>query len=201
MSASDFWNERYQTKDYLFGVEPNDFIRAVTPPAHQNAKAFAPADGEGRNGVFLAKQGYHVTSVDVSNLAVDKAQSLAAKHSVSINSHVGDIFEFPCPDNHYDIVVICFMHFLPDDHDRFMSLMKSCLKSGGMIIMEGYSKDQIDLASGGPKNEDMLFSRDGLTKNFSDFDILLMQKTRRYLSEGPRHQGEAATIQLIVRKP
>ena len=201
MSASDFWNERYQTKDYLFGVEPNDFIRAVTPPAHQNAKAFAPADGEGRNGVFLAKQGYHVTSVDVSNLAVDKAQSLAAKHSVSINSHVGDIFEFPCPDNHYDIVVICFMHFLPDDHDRFMSLMKSCLKSGGMIIMEGYSKDQIDLASGGPKNEDMLFSRDGLTKNFSDFDILLMQETRRNLSEGPRHQGEAATIQLIARKP
>lgn len=201
MSASDFWNERYQTKDYLFGVEPNDFIRAVTPPAHQNATAFAPADGEGRNGVFLAKQGYHVTSVDVSNLAVDKAQSLAAKHSVSINSHIGDIFEFPCPDNHYDIVVICFMHFLPDDHDRFMSLMKSCLKSGGMIIMEGYSKDQIDLVSGGPKNEDMLFSRDGLTKNFSDFDILLMQETRRNLSEGPRHQGEAATIQLIARKP
>ena len=201
MSASDFWNERYQTKDYLFGVEPNDFIRAVTPPAHQNATAFAPADGEGRNGVFLAKQGYHVTSVDVSNLAVDKAQSLAAKHSVNINSHVGDIFEFPCPDDHYDIVVICFMHFLPDDHDRFMSLMKSCLKSGGMIIIEGYSKDQIDLASGGPKNEDMLFSRDGLTKNFSDFDILLMQETRRNLSEGPRHQGEAATIQLIARKP
>ena len=79
--------------------------------------------------------------------------------------------------------------------------MKLCVKSGGMIIMEGYSKDQIDLASGGPKNEDMLFSRDVLTRNFSDFDILLMQETRRNLSEGPRHQGEAATIQLIARKP
>ena len=113
MSASEFWNKRYQTQDYLFGVEPNDFIRAVTPPpSTHNDKAFAPADGEGRNGVYLAKLGYDVTSVDVSNLAVDKANALADEQGVQINSHVGDIFTFPCPVDHYDLVVISFMHFL-----------------------------------------------------------------------------------------
>ena len=156
MSASDFWNKRYQTQDYLFGVEPNDFIRAVTPPpSTQTAKAFAPADGEGRNGVYLAKLGYDVTSVDVSNLAVDKANALADEHGVQINSHVGDIFTFPCPVDHYDLVVISFMHFLPEDHLRFIDLMKTTLKPGGVLVMEGYTLDQMPLTSGGPKNPDM----------------------------------------------
>ena len=201
MSASDFWNQRYQTEDYLFGVEPNDFIRATTPIPHQGATAFAPADGEGRNGVFLAEKGYHVTSVDVSNLAVDKANALAGTRGVDINSHVGDIFSFPCPSDHYDLIVIAFMHFLPADHVLFMDLMKSTLKPGGLLIMEGYTHDQLPLTSGGPKNPDMLFSRDQIAQDFNDFDIVLLQEVRRHLTEGPRHQGEAATLQLMARKP
>ena len=205
MSAEDFWNKRYQDQDYLFGVEPNDFIRAVvpTPPsdAKTTLKAFAPADGEGRNGVYLAKLGYHVTTVDVSNLAVDKANALAAEHEVTLHSHVGDIFTFPCPVDHYDLVVISFMHFLPDDHIRFMELMKTTLKPGGMLVMEGYTKDQMPLASGGPKNPDMLFSRDQIAENFADFNIHLLQETRRHLAEGTRHQGEAATLQILAEKP
>lgn len=205
MSASDFWNQRYHSGDYLFGVEPNDFIRAVAPilkdGSNEGAKAFAPADGEGRNGVYLAKIGYDVTSVDVSNLAVDKANALAAQHGVNINSHVGDIFDFPCPDDQYDLVVISFMHFLPQDHDNFMTMMKSTLKPGGLLVMEGYTLDQLPLSSGGPKNPDMLFSRGQIAENFADFDILLLQETRRHLSEGSRHQGEAATLQILARKP
>ena len=202
MSASDFWNKRYQTQDYLFGVEPNDFIRAVAPmPSTQNAKAFAPADGEGRNGVYLAKIGYDVTCVDVSNLAVDKANALADEHGVRINSHVGDIFTFPCPVDHYELVVISFMHFLPDDHLRFMDLMKTTLKPGGVLVMEGYTHDQMPLTSGGPKNPDMLFSRQQIAENFADFNIILLQETRRHLAEGTRHQGEAATLQILAHKP
>ena len=202
MSASDFWNKRYLTQDYLFGVEPNDFIRAVTPPpSTQTAKAFAPADGEGRNGVYLAKLGYDVTSVDVSNLAVDKANALAEEHGVQINSHVGDIFTFPCDVDHYDLVVISFMHFLPEDHLRFIDLMKTTLKPGGVLVMEGYMLDQMPLTSGGPKNPDMLFSRQQIADNFADFNIILLQETRRHLTEGTRHQGEAATLQILAQKP
>ncbi|MCE2518091.1 MAG: class I SAM-dependent methyltransferase [Alphaproteobacteria bacterium] len=205
MSASEFWNERYQIKDYLFGVEPNDFIKAVTPKAaavNDDAPptAYAPADGEGRNGVFLARMGYQVTTVDVANLAVDKALALAEHHGVALDAHVGDVFTHPVPEGHFDIVTVCFMHFMPDDHQRFMTAMKAALKPGGLFIMEAYTRDQIPLSSGGPKNPDMMMSAEQLAGEFADFDIELLQETRRLLSEGPRHQGEAATVQLLARK-
>ena len=201
MSAADFWNKRYQTDEFLFGVEPNDFIRAVTPEARSGAKAFAPADGEGRNGVFLAQLGYQVTSVDVSEFAIEKARALAKTHDVTIDSHIGDVFEFPCPEDHYDLVIVCFMHFLPDDHVRFVDLLKRALKQGGVLIMEGYTLDQLPLTSGGPKNPEMLWSVDMIAADFADFDIMLLQETRRFLAEGNRHQGQAATLQFLGRKP
>lgn len=201
VSASDFWNERYQAQDYIFGVNPNDFIRAVTPLAAQDETAFAPADGEGRNGVYLAQLGYDVSSVDVSNLAVDKAMALAAQHDVQINANVGDVFTHPLTDGQYDVVIVCFMHFMPEDHTAFMNRMQDCVKPGGLFIMEGYTVDQIPLTSGGPKNPDMMMSREQLAREFASFDILLLQETRRQLSEGARHDGEAATVQLLARKP
>lgn len=200
MSATNFWNERYQAKDYIFGTEPNQFIRAVTQPASEGQTAFAPADGEGRNGVHLARLGYQVTSVDVSNLAVDKAHALAAQNNVDINAHVGDIFTTDVPVGHYDVVIICFMHFMPQDHAVFMDKMKLALKPGGLLIMEAYTIDQIPLSSGGPKTPDMMMSKEQLANEFADFEILLLQETCRHLNEGPRHHGEAATVQLLAQK-
>ena len=200
MSASDFWNERYQATDYIFGVNPNDFIKAVTPKASSGQKAYAPADGEGRNGVYLAELGYDVTSTDVANLAVDKAMALAQQKGVTLNALVADALNPAFDDATFDLIIVSFMHFMPDDHARFMAENKRLLKKGGLFIMEGYTIDQIPLTSGGPKNPDMMMSQDGLRETFNDFDIILLQETRRYLSEGPRHQGEAATVQIMARK-
>lgn len=198
---AEFWNERYQRDDYIFGTEANDFIRAMTPYPAPGMKAFAPADGEGRNGVFLARMGYAVTSVDVSALAVDKAQKLAEQYGVDINAHVGDVFEHDTPQEHFDLAIISFMHFLPEDHERFIALVRDCLKPGGLVVMENYTPDQIPLTSGGPKNADMLLTRERVEQDFSSFDIEILRENRRFLAEGPRHQGEAAVIQLVARKP
>lgn len=201
MSASEFWNTRYQTDDYIFGTEPNDFIRAVVPQAQAGQTAYAPADGEGRNGVYLASIGYQVSSIDVSELAVAKAAALAQKQQVTVTALVGDALNPQLPDNAFDLIIVCFMHFLPEDHERFMAVNKQLLKPGGLFVMEGYTIDQIPLSSGGPKNPDMMMSEQSLRDTFSEFDITLIQQTRRYLSEGARHQGEAATIQIIAQKP
>lgn len=201
MSASEFWNTRYQTDDYIFGTEANDFIKAVTPKAEAGQTAYAPADGEGRNGAYLASIGYQVTSIDVSDLAVAKAVSLAQKTGVIVNAHIGDALSPGLADQQFDLVIVCFMHFMPEDHEKFMDVNKRLVKPGGLFIMEGYTIDQIALSSGGPKKPEMMMSDAGLRKTFADFDILLLQETRRLLSEGPRHQGDAATIQIIARKP
>ena len=201
MSASEFWNTRYQTDEYIFGTEANDFIKATAPKAETGQTAYAPADGEGRNGTYLASIGYQVSSTDVSELAVTKAHTLAQKKGVKINAHIADALAPEFKDETFDLVIVCFMHFMPDDHAIFMDVNKRLLKPGGLFIMEGYSIEQIALSSGGPKKPEMMMSEAGLRQTFADFDIILLQETRRHLSEGPRHQGEAATIQIMARKP
>ena len=201
MSASEFWNERYQVSDYIFGIEPNDFIKDVTPAAKEGQRAYAPADGEGRNGVYLASIGYDVTSIDVANLAVDKAIALAKNKGVAINAMIGDAINTGFDDAAFDVIIVCFMHFMPDDHDRFMEENKRLLKPGGIFIMEGYTIDQIPLKSGGPKNPDMMMSADKLANSFDGYELAILREQRRMLDEGPRHQGEAATVQIMAIKP
>ena len=201
MSASEFWHQKYQTDEYIFGKAPNEFIKAVTPPAAAQETAYAPADGEGRNGVFLARMGYQVTSSDIADLAVAKARALAAEEKLLLNALVADCLNPPFADNSFDLIAVCFMHFHPEDSLLFMAANKRLLKPGGLFILEGYTRDQIALTSGGPKNPDMMFSAEGLSQTFTDYDIQLLQEVRRYLNEGPRHQGEAATVQLLARKP
>lgn len=196
-----FWNQRYDTDDYLFGTEPNDFIRAVTPLAAPGMKAFAPADGEGRNGAYLASLGYAVDTIDVSHLAVDKAQALAQQKGVQLNARVGDALAEDWPANHYDLIIVVFMHFLPDDHQLFMQKICASLKTGGLFIMEGYTPRQIPLSSGGPKNPDMLYTAASIRNDLPELEFTCLHECRRNLAEGPRHQGEAEVLQVIARKP
>jgi SAM-dependent methyltransferase len=195
---ADFWNPKFETEEYIFGTEANSFIKAAVPPARDGQTAYAPADGEGRNGVYLAEIGYQVTSTDIADKAVEKAKKLAQSRGVSINAMVGDIMGDPT--GQFDVVIVSFMHFYRDDHLRFVDHIHKALAPGGLLALEGYSLDQIPLASGGPKSPDMLYTREQLKQDFAALDILLIQDAKRCLNEGPRHQGEAATIQLIARK-
>ena len=134
-------------------------------------------------------------------MAVAKARRLAAEKQLVVNALVADALEPPFDDHSFDVIVVCFMHFRPHDEMQFMTANKRLLKPGGLFILEGYTIDQIPLHSGGPKDPDMMQSATGLRSYFSDYDILHLVELRRQLNEGPRHQGEAATIQLLARKP
>jgi len=195
---ADFWNPKFETEEYIFGTEANSFIKAAIPPARAGQTAYAPADGEGRNGVYLAEIGYQVTTTDIADKAVAKAKALAQSRGVSIHAMVGDIMADP--PGQFDVVIVSFMHFRPDDHRHFVAHLHKALALGGLLAFEGYSLDQIPLTSGGPKSPDMLYTREQIESDFADLDILLIQDAKRRLNEGPRHQGEAATIQLIARK-
>ncbi len=197
-NPADFWNPKFETEEYIFGTEANSFIKATIPPARSGQTAYAPADGEGRNGVYLAEIGYQVTTTDIADKAVDKAKKLAQSRGVMINAMVGDIMADP--PGQFDVVIVSFMHFRPDDHLRFVQHLQKALAPGGLLVLEGYSIDQIPLTSGGPKSPDMLYTREQIETDFAALDIQLIQDTKRTLNEGPRHQGEAATIQLIAKK-
>ena len=198
-NAGALWNERYDREDYLYGEEPNAFIRATVPPAKPGATAFAPADGEGRNGVWLARLGYAVTSVDVSDKAVAKARALAARHGVTVDAAVGDLFAPLAGDPLFDLVIVSFMHFGPRQRQRFHRLLQDRLKRGGLLVYEAFHKDQLKTGSGGPKDENMLITRDIVGCEFAGMDIILLQEARRY-QHGTRHDGESALVQLVAKK-
>lgn len=196
-----FWDARYDNADYIFGTAPNDFIRAVVPPARHGESAYAPADGEGRNGVWLARLGYGVTTSDIAPLGVRKAKALAAQAGVTIDARTADLFDPVLADLRFDLIAISFMHFMPDLRQRFHALAATQLKPGGLLVAELYHHDQLPLDSGGPKNPEMLVTPQMLEDDFSGLDIILAQSVRRILNEGPRHRGAAATVQFVARKP
>ena len=89
------WDQRYADPDYVYGTEPNDFLKE-TAEAHlpEGGSVLCLAEGEGRNGVFLAGLGFKVTGVDGSSVGLEKAQRLAKQRGVEIETIVSDLADF-----------------------------------------------------------------------------------------------------------
>jgi 2-polyprenyl-3-methyl-5-hydroxy-6-metoxy-1,4-benzoquinol methylase len=200
MDAS-FWNERYVSKEYVYGKEPNTFFKDFI---HQKlripGKLLLPAEGEGRNAVFAALNGYQVTAFDFSKDAKNKAQLLASEKNISIEYLTSDISSFDFTNETYDVVGLFFVHLPPVERTTFHASVISSLLPGGLICLEAFHTDQIALQSGGPKKQDMLMDIDQLANDFKSMEILHIAKIERVLDEGPFHQGKAVLVQLIAKK-
>ncbi len=112
MSDFDRWQSRFAATDYVFGTEPNAYLKAEAHRLEPGMKVLCIADGEARNGVFLAEQGMQVTSQDFSPNAQTKARALAEKRGVMLNFVLADITKYDWPDGTYDAVVGIFFQFL-----------------------------------------------------------------------------------------
>ncbi len=91
---SNPWDERYSVADYVYGTEPNDYLREQMHRIAPGGRVLCIADGEGRNGVYLAQHGFDVTSIDASRVGLDKAQALAAVHHVAIATIHSDLADY-----------------------------------------------------------------------------------------------------------
>ncbi len=200
MDAS-FWNERYISKEYVYGKKSNSFFRDfIYQKLNIPGKLLLPAEGEGRNAVFAALHGYQVTAFDFSTEAKHKAQLLASEQNVSIEYLTSDISSFDFTPETYDVVGLFFAHLPPSERATFHASVISSLLPGGLICLEAFHTDQIALYSGGPKKKDMLMDVEQLANDFKSMNILHLAKTERVLDEGPFHQGKAALVQFIAKK-
>lgn len=200
MDAS-FWNERYVSKEYVYGKEPNTFFKDFI---HQKlrvpGKLLLPAEGEGRNAIFAALNGYQVTAFDFSTDAKNKAQLLAGEKNVSIEYLTSDISSFDFTPETFDAAGLFFVHLPPAERASFHASVISSLLRGGLICLEAFHTDQLELTSGGPKKKDMLMDVNQLASDFKAMDILHLEKIERVLDEGPFHQGKAALVRLIAKR-
>ncbi len=196
------WQERFSTPDYAFGKEPNEFLVRCQLLLPKSGKALAVADGEGRNGVWLAQQGLDVLSLDFSPAAQAKARTLAAESKVTVTFVEADVHAWPYPDAAFDVVAEIFTQFSPPaDRARKWAGMRRALKPGGLLIVQGYTPKQLDYGTGGPKQVDQLYTREMLESAFGDFDNVAIVEEELELHEGASHSGMSAVIGLTARKP
>lgn len=196
------WNDRYQGPDYVFGTEPNAYLRkhAGLWPAGQ--RVLCVADGEGRNSVWLARQGLQVDAFDISDVGVRKARALARDAGVSVHFAIGDCDQYVWPTGIYDGVVAIFVQFAdPPMRQRLFANMVKCLKPGGILILQGYTPRQLEYKTGGPSQESNLYTEDMLRAAFSDMEVIELLDYEDALTEGAHHRGRSALIGLVARKP
>jgi SAM-dependent methyltransferase len=197
----DFWNDRYREPGFVYGETPNAFLVSHERLYRPGQRALAVADGEGRNGVWLATRGLQVMSVDHSEVGLEKARALAERLGVTVETRCVDLAEWDWPEGVFDHVVAIFAHFPPNVRQSIHRAMLRSLRPGGLLLLEAFSPEQIDFQSGGPRDPDMLYSAVMLREDFVDGDIEEIADTVASLDEGPFHQGPAAVIRALVRRP
>jgi SAM-dependent methyltransferase len=195
------WNQRFAGADYLFGREPNEFLRAHTGLLPPGGHVLCVADGEGRNSVWLARQGLQVDAFDISEVGVAKARKLAAESGVAVNYHVADCDHWPWVPGSHDAVVAVFVQFAdPPMRERLFTNMARALKPGGVLILQGYTPRQLDYKTGGPGELSHLYTPELLRDAFKALQTIELVDYEAELNEGARHAGLSALIGLVARK-
>lgn len=197
-----FWDSRYDTDIYIFGTAPNRFLVSEQQRFRPGERVLAVADGEGRNGAWLAGQGCDVLSMDVSPIAIEKARRLAQERRVVLQFEVADLMTWDWPSARFDVVVCIFIQFAaPGERERLFRGFRTALKPGGIVLLEGYGIKQMQYKSGGPGRIEHLYTQEMLQQAFADWEILALCEYEAELNEGPKHRGMAALIDLVARKP
>jgi cyclopropane fatty-acyl-phospholipid synthase-like methyltransferase len=206
---ANIWDQRYAGEEYHFGTEPNAFLLSQQHWLQAGMSCLAVADGEGRNGVWLAQQGLDVLSVDASPVALAKARRLASERGVSVRFELVDLLqsEVPVPRNAeggaagYDVVAGIFIQFVPPAQRAAMfDGIKRALKPGGLLLLQGYTPRQLEYRTGGPSQAENLYTEALLRELFADMDILHLAEHDSHISEGAGHHGMSALIDLVARK-
>lgn len=196
------WNERFSRPDYVFGTEPNAFLAAQAGRLRPGQRALAVADGEGRNGVWLARQGLTVVSLDSSPAAQEKARRLAASHGVAIETVLADLADWQWPQESFDVVAAIYIQFSgPPLRDAIFRGMIGALRRGGLLLLEGYRPEQLQYKTGGPPAVENMYTEALLRAAFAELRILHLESRDDVVEEGAHHRGLSALIDLVAEKP
>ncbi len=197
--SKEMWDQRYAESEYVYGTNPNEFFKQELDKLVPG-KILLPAEGEGRNAVYAAEKGWNVSAFDQSDEGRKKALRLAAERSVTIEYQIRNLETIGYPENHFDAIALVFVHTPAIKRQQIHRNLIRFLKPGGTLILIGYSKEQLQYNSGGPKEESMLFSEIELIEDFLELQINSIGKIETMIQEGDFHQGKASVIQMVAIK-
>lgn len=202
-NAAATWNQRFQGEAFHFGTEPNGWLREQVHTLPAGGRVLCVADGEGRNSIWLARQGFRVDAFDISDVGVAKARAWAAREGLGsrIDYAVCDGDAVAWPTAMYDAVVAIFIQFAdPAMRARLFARMAAALKPGGVLVLQGYTPRQLDYKTGGPPLVEHLYTEALLREAFADLEIVALRDYEADLAEGAGHRGRSALIGLVARR-
>lgn len=203
MTTVEFWNQRYQNADgQLFGSDANLFLQEEAAKLPANQRILCVADGDGRNSIFLAKQGHQVDAFDVAEVGVAKARECAAQQGVAVNYSVAGMDDWAWPQDTYDVVAGIFIQFAdPETRARKWQLIARALRPGGLLVLQGYGPRQIEYNTGGPRQAANLYTMDLLREELGSlFEIELLTEADVELFEGKFHHGMSHLVSCFARR-
>lgn len=197
------WDQRYSETGFAYGTAPNEFLKSAYAHIPQGGHVLCLAEGEGRNAVFLAQQGYQVTAVDQSKVGLEKAQALAKQNGVSITTIVADLADFDFGIQAWDGIVSIFAHVPASLRKALHKKVVAALSDNGVFILEAYTLRHIKMSGiGGPPAgaTELFMCLDELSTELSGLTMLHADALDRHISEGQYHVGDSAVVQIIGRK-
>ncbi|MDN0083182.1 class I SAM-dependent methyltransferase [Crenobacter sp. SG2305] len=199
--AALFWNPKFSASDYVYGTDPNDFLRQHSHKLPAGGAVLSLGEGEGRNAVYLAEQGFTVTALDAATAGLIKVSKLAERRAVSVKTLHADLNQYKIAPGIWHGIVSVFCHLPAELRARVLREAVAGLVPGGMLLMEGYTPRQLAFGSGGPKDIDLLLEPDAIRAELEGLELLHFAEVQRIVQEGRLHTGMAAVLQVVARKP
>ncbi len=193
------WDERYDRKDYVYGTKPNTFLKAHLGKLFKG-KVLSLAEGEGRNAVYMAQQGYQVTAVDGSIVGIDKARRLAAKQGVHVEFIHADLAHFDIAYEQWDAIVSIFCPLPALIRRALYKKVESGLKHQGVFMLEAYRPEQLQYGTGGGNVSEVMQSAETLRAELPNLAFTHLSELEREVREGVFHTGKGAVVQAIAIK-
>jgi SAM-dependent methyltransferase len=194
------WDERYGTAEYFYGTEPNDFLREHCTEIRRGGDVLCLAEGEGRNAVFLAQQGFHPLALDQSPVGLDKAMQLATAKGVRLETVVADLAAYRIEADRWDGIVSIWCHLPSALRNVVHRQVVAGLKVGGVLLLEAYTPAQLAHGTGGPKDLDLLPTLAALREELAGLELVHAVELERQIHEGPGHHGPSAVVQVVARR-
>lgn len=194
-----FWDSRYKGPEYAYGTEPNDYLVAQMGLIPKGGRVLCLADGEGRNSVFLAEQGFQVTAVELSHEGIQKAKRLAEQRGVTVTFIEEDVNAVEIKPGTWDAIVSIFLHLPKKLRQALHAKIVAGLTSNGIYIYEAYTLDQLGKGTGGPKEAQVLAEPKAVLDDFSTDCVLHFFAGERPIHEGPLHSGAGAVAQITIK--
>ena len=193
------WDERYSAKEYAYGTTPNAFLveRVRSIP---KGKVLSLAEGEGRNAVFLAKQGYTVTAVDASLVGLNKARMLAEENNVVVEFIHADLADYDLGENKWNGIVSIFCPLPSSLRKELYKKVIAGLKQNGVFLIEAYTPNQLKHGTGGGNSVDVMQSEKSIRFELAGLKFKHLTELERDVIEGVYHTGIGSVVQAIATK-